>query len=90
MCPYDAATLKKNITNKGKYSPPAPFVPYANGVIFVSSRVTGEVTLPQQTENVFPHPQACHHSIITINMKDHQVPLACVDVNDVLLKLLKT
>ena len=34
---------------------------HADGAIFVSSRVTGGVTLPQQTDNVFPPPQARHH-----------------------------
>jgi hypothetical protein len=28
MCPDEAATLKKNMTNKGKKFPPAPFAPY--------------------------------------------------------------
>ena len=36
---------------------------HASGAIFVSSKVTAGVTLPGQTENVFPHPPhaPCHH-----------------------------
>ena len=35
---------------------------HTNGAIFVSSKVTAGVTLPQQTENVFsPQPDARHH-----------------------------
>ena len=34
---------------------------HADGAIFVSSRVTGGVTHPQQAENVFPSTQASQH-----------------------------